>query len=195
MERFNGHFYCLTIFVSGCPFLTGTCFKVSDWCALSAIVCLQMTFVMQIFFLSLRAPLSLGKIGAAGLFLVNRDEPAEALLRTHGRVFNSLSGAAVAPCNFPKHFRSCFLKIRRLFFGQLWGVGGGVKGRVSICFRFPQGTSGSTTFLLPSCSPSSGRLFSVGVAALRPLQVQLHLARELLSLDSYQQRLLCYTYP
>lgn len=96
--------------LSGCRFLTGTCFTVCDLCALSAIVCLQMSFVTKIFLLSLlRAPFSAGKIGAAGACLLpfDRDEPAEAVLLTHGTVFNSSSGAALALCEN---------------WGEFWGV-------------------------------------------------------------------------
>lgn len=112
-----------------------------------------MGFVTKIFFLSLRAPFWVGKIGAAGvcLFPFDQVEPAEAVLRTHGRVLNSSSGAAVALRQPPKHFRfSCFEKIQLFFFPRrLCSVSLG--GRfVPICFRFPQGTRGSASFLLPS---------------------------------------------
>lgn len=136
-----------------------------------------MGFVTKIFFLSLRAPFWVGKIGAAGvcLFPFDQVEPAEAVLRTHGRVLNSSSGAAVALRQPPKHFRfSCFEKIQLLFFfpPPLFGQPGG-----QICshlLQVPPRNTGKrlVSLALPGLlpSPSSRQLFSVRVAALRPLQ-------------------------
>lgn len=174
--------------VSGCGFLTGTCFKVSDWCALSAIVCLQMTFVTKICFLSLRAPFSVGKLGALFIPPIRTSEqkllsaPTEGFL-IHHLARLSLFASLQNTLSFPVLWKFCCIFF---FLAALFDQ----PGRVSLAFTSP--IIPPPPGLLPS--PSSRQLFSVRDAALRPLQAQLRLARVLLSLDSHQQRLFCHTY-
>lgn len=140
----------------------------------------------------------------ASLFPFDADEQAEAVLHTHGRVFNS------ADLGYPpKHVSfSCFVIILGFFFPPaLFRQPRG--GRfVPICFRFPPGTSGSASSLLPSRSPSSlpphppNPLRPPAIAIFSPaLQRQSRCfvaapgtAASRTSASSYRQRLLCHTY-
>lgn len=153
---FDWHFCCLSswFIISSYQFLAGTCFKVSDGCVLSAIVCLQMIFVTYKICVSYNIDSILvvvvggGGVGAmcACLFLSHQEKPAEAVL--HICIWGVVQHLAATLCCLSKHFKfSIFMKILfhfAVFLFLFWSAWGHV---CPICFRFPQETL-SASFVL-----------------------------------------------